>query len=69
MDREFEALRLFAAILTPYETAGRYPATDYVRLSTDEIEKIIAQSEFILNFVVHRIGKVNNEMQYLNLSD
>jgi HEPN domain-containing protein len=57
MDQEFETLRLFAAILTPYETAGRYPTTDFVRLSIKEIEQIIVQSEFIFNFVINRITK------------
>lgn len=55
MDKEFESLRLFAAILTPYQTAGRYPATDFVRLSIDEIQEIITQSEFILTFVAYRL--------------
>jgi HEPN domain-containing protein len=57
MDEDFETLRLIAAVLTPYETAGRYPSSDFVRLSMEEIEKIIAQSEFIFNFVTHRITK------------
>jgi len=58
MDKEFETLRLFAAILTPYETAGRYPTTDFVRLSIKEIEGIMVQSEFILNFVEHRTKNI-----------
>jgi len=58
MDEDFETLRFFAAVLTPYETAGRYPSSDFVRLNTEEIEKIIKQSEFILNFVMHRINKI-----------
>ena len=57
MDEDFETLRFIAAVLTPYETAGRYPASDFVRLSMKEIEEITAQSEFIFNFVVHRISK------------
>ena len=28
MDEDFETLRFLAAVLTPYETAGRYPTTD-----------------------------------------
>ena|SRR5579863_548838 len=57
MDEDFETLRFLAAVLTPYETAGRYPTTDFVRLTIKEIEGIIAQSEFIFNFVIHRINK------------
>ena len=59
MDKEFETLRLFAAILTPYETAGRYPTTDFEKLSIKEIEEIIMQSEFIFNFVIYRIRKIS----------
>ena len=55
MDENFETLRFFAAVLTPYETAGRYPSSDFVRLEIKEIEEIIKQSEFILNFVMNRI--------------
>jgi|SRR5579863_1000153 HEPN domain-containing protein len=57
VNKEFETLRLFAAVLTPYETAGRYPTSDFIRLSIKEIEEITAQSEFIFNFVMHRINK------------
>jgi len=57
MDEDFETLRFLAAVLTPYETAGRYPSSDFVRLSIKEIEEIIKQSEFILNFVLYRIKK------------
>lgn len=55
IDENFETLRFFAAVLTPYETAGRYPSSDFIRLSIEEINEIIKQSEFILNFVMHRI--------------
>jgi HEPN domain-containing protein len=57
MDREFESLRIFAAILTPLETAGRYPTTDFVKLNMNEVGEIIEQSEFILNFVTNRIHR------------
>ena len=57
MDEDFETLRFLAAVLTPYETAGRYPSSDFVRLNIEEIEKIIAQSEFIFNFVMQRINQ------------
>ena len=56
IDEDFETLRFFAAVLTPYETAGRYPSSDFVRLNIEEIERIIAQSEFIFNFVMQRIN-------------
>ncbi len=59
IDQEFETLRLFAAVLTPYQTAGRYPTSDFVRLSIKEIEGIIAQSEFVFNFVVNHITTGN----------
>lgn len=55
MDEDFETLRFLAAVLTPYEIAGRYPSSDFVRLSIKEIEEIIKQSEFILTFVTSRI--------------
>jgi len=58
MDEDFETLRFLAAVLTPYETAGRYPSSDFVRLNVEEIGQIIKQSEFILNFVMHRINKI-----------
>jgi HEPN domain-containing protein len=61
MDEDFETLRLFAAVLTPYEIAGRYPSSDFVRLNVEEIEKIIKQSEFIFNFVMLRINKSRYE--------
>lgn len=57
MDENFETLRFLAAVLTPYETAGRYPSSDFIRLNVEEIEKIIKQAEFIFNFVTDRIGK------------
>ena len=56
VDREFESLRLFAAVLTPYEVAGRYPETSFVKPNIEEIQDLIAQSEFIFNFIIHRIG-------------
>ena len=55
VDKEFESLRLFAAVLTPYEVAGRYPETAFIKPSIEEIRALIAQSEFIFNFVIHRI--------------
>lgn len=58
IDEDFETLRLLAAVLTPYETAGRYPSSDFIRLSIKEIEILIAQSEFVFNFVMQRINKV-----------
>ncbi len=58
INADFETIRFFAAVLTPYETAGRYPTTDFVRLSIKEIEILIAQSEFVFNFVMQRINKI-----------
>ena len=55
IDRNFESLRLFAAVLTPYEVAGRYPETNFVRPSIEEMQDLIAQAEFIFNFVIHRV--------------
>lgn len=56
-DQSFEAIRLFAAVLTPYEVAGRYPETSFVKPTITEIQDLIAQSEFIFNFVINRIHK------------
>ena len=54
-DREFESLRLFAAVLTPYEVAGRYPEPSFIEPNAEEIDALVAQAEFIFNFVMHRI--------------
>lgn len=56
IDEDFEMLRLFASVLSPYQTAGRYPTPNFIKLSKEEIKEIIEQSEFILNFVIHRIN-------------
>jgi HEPN domain-containing protein len=55
-DKDFESLRLFAAVLTPYEVAGRYPETSFIKPTIEEIQDLVAQAEFICNFVVHRIS-------------
>jgi HEPN domain-containing protein len=54
-DKNFESIRLFAAVLTPYEVAGRYPETSFIKPTIEEIQDLIAQSEFIFKFVIHRI--------------
>lgn len=54
-DKDFESLRLFAAVLTPYEVAGRYPEPSFIIPNVDEIQDLVAQSEFIFNFVMCRI--------------
>src|SRR3972149_1657062 len=43
-DKEFEALRLFAAVLTPYETMGRYPDESFIKPNQEEIQALIKQS-------------------------
>lgn len=58
-DREFEVLRQLAAELTPYETAGRYPDNTFQKPSQEKIASLIEQSEYIFNFVVHRIGNLD----------
>ena len=55
-DKDFESLRLFAAVLTPYEVSGRYPETSFIEPNIEEIKDLVAQSEFICNFVIHRIN-------------
>lgn len=57
-DTNFETLRLFAAVLTPYETAGRYPETSFEKPSMEEIKELIGQSEFVFNFVTQRLDKI-----------
>lgn len=54
-DKDFEALRLLAAVLTPFETMGRYPDTSFIKPSTCEINGLIEQSEYVFNFVVSKI--------------
>ena len=51
----FEELRLHAAILTPYETAGRYPDSTFIKPSQEKILKLIERSESIFNFVIQRV--------------
>jgi HEPN domain-containing protein len=53
-DRGFDSLPLFATIVDPYQTAGRYPEPGFIRPSIEEITGIIAQAEFILHFVIDR---------------
>jgi|SRR3990172_2120027 len=56
-NKEFEVLRSLAAELTPYETAGRYPDNSFKKPSQERMQKLIEQSEYIFNFVAHRIDK------------
>ena len=58
VDRNFEALRPLATELNPYETAGRYPDNSFKKPSQERIQDLINQSEFIFNFVMHRINKI-----------
>jgi HEPN domain-containing protein len=55
IDNSFEVLRSLAAEITPYETAGRYPDNSFKKLSQEEIQELINQSEYIFNFVTHRM--------------
>lgn len=50
-NKNFESLRLCAAVLTPYEVAGRYPDTSFTPPNNTEIKDLIAQSEYVCNFV------------------
>lgn len=54
-DKDFESLRLFAVILTPYQTTGRYPEPSFIQPTSKEIQDLIMQAEFIFNFTIHRI--------------
>jgi len=53
-NNEFEVLRSLAAVLTPYETAGRYPDNSFKKPSQEKIQKLIEQSEYIFNFVIQK---------------
>lgn len=55
-NKSFEELRLLAAVLTPYETAGRYPDISFTKPSQKEMQELIEQSECIFNFVLHQIS-------------
>jgi len=57
LDERFETLRLLATVLTPYETAGRYPDTSFAKPSQEAIQKLIQQSEYVFNFVTHQISR------------
>ena len=54
-DRNFETIRLIAAVLTPYEVAGRYPDTSFSKPSREEMQQLLEQSEYIDVFVKSRI--------------
>jgi HEPN domain-containing protein len=66
LDERFETLRLLAAVLTPYQTAGRYPDSSFAKPSREKIQKLIEQSEYIFNFVAHQIE--NEITKYTNLT-
>ena len=55
LDERFETLRLLAAVLTPYETAGRYPDSSFEKPDQERIQKLIEQSEYVFNFIVSRM--------------
>lgn len=59
MDESFEELRSLAIDLNPYETLGRYPSSDFKKLSQEKMQKFIEQSEFIFDFAMARINKKN----------
>ncbi|MFA6263670.1 MAG: HEPN domain-containing protein [Candidatus Babeliales bacterium] len=56
-DARFETIRLIAAVLTPYETAGRYPDTSFKKPGHEVTQKLIEQSEYVFGFVVHHLDK------------
>ena len=55
-DKNFETLRLFAAVLTPYEVAGRYPDNPFPPLNTKELIELTEQSEYVFNFIQNKIN-------------
>ena len=57
IDQSFEELRPLAIELNPYETLGRYPDSNFKKLSQEKMQKLIERSEFIFNFVMHHINK------------
>jgi len=58
-NKSFEEIRLLAAVLTPYETAGRYPDISFAKPSQEEMQSPIEQAKIILSFVLRqaKIGK------------
>lgn len=54
-NNQFEILRTIATVLTPYETAGRYPDMRFSRPSEEKTKNLINQSEYIFNFVKNKI--------------
>lgn len=66
-NNHFETLRSLATVLTPYETAGKYPDTSFARPSQEKIQNLIDQSEYIFKFVTHQIDK--EIAKYANLAD
>lgn len=57
VDKNFEALRPLAAELNSYETAGRYPDNSFKKPNQERIQDLIAQSEYIFNFVTDYVVK------------
>lgn len=55
VNREFEVLRPLAAELTPYETAGRYPDSNFTKPTQERMQKLIEQSEYIFDFATERL--------------
>lgn len=55
-DKNFETLRFVALVLTPYETAGRYPETSFTKPSREKIKELTTQSESVFNFITDKIG-------------
>lgn len=53
----FETLRLIAIILTPYETAGRYPNNTFIQPTPEEMLGLIQQSAAVFAFVIEQLKK------------
>ena len=56
-NNHFETLRSLATVITPYETAGRYPDTSFAIPSQERTKKLIEQSEYVFHFVTNQISK------------
>lgn len=55
-DPSFETLRLFAAVLTPYEIDGRYPNSSFIKPNQNELNNLIDQSAYVYAFVYNKVA-------------
>lgn len=58
LNKQFEIIRPLAAVLTPFQTSGRYPDNSFKKPSQEKTLGHIEQSEYVFDFVRHQIDGV-----------